>query len=516
MKDLNITLKSKKWITYIIIVIFSVCTSLSLVMNGDDYIWYFLGKDHDLDAWLVPNGRFFSNKITLFLINNVYFRTIFVSATLTFFLILMAKLFDFINITHGTKFFLTLICFIMIPHATYADTVKWISGYTNYVFSMLIVFVYLFFVFKCIFDGYKPKKITSVFFLLLSFIGGLCIEHITIYNVIISVIMLILALKINQKCVLHAAFFLVGAFSSCFVMFYNPIYSDIYSDSDKFGIRFFIFDMSDIMQNAFSKVVLYYTKSFWLIPIIITLSFSIIYLKSDLTDRKYKYLKPCIFICWLYSSYAIFTNCVSNLRDITPAMKIIALETAFSFIYVVSIAYLIYVFLDKKRQIRSYIYLISSFVVTAAFIFVSPVTSRCFFSNYMFWILLCGEILTASFKYVPSDYYHKGRIFVFAFTVMSSCLVLTACLTNKYIDTLRYNYIKEQLQNEKSRSLNFILLPYTEYDNDDLKNIFENNIDTGIDYEEYILKYHNIDPVKVKDRHVVLCSPNDYYIENDE
>ena len=485
-------------------------------MQGDDYIWFFSGKDHVLDECLVPNGRYFSNIIISYLINNVYFRTVFVSISLSLFLILLANLFDFRNFTAYSKYSLTLICFIMIPTSTYAETVNWISGYTNYVFSMLIVFVYLLFIFKCIFDGYKPHRITAILFLVLSFIGGLCVEHITLYNVGISVVMLVLTLKMNQKCCLHVAFFLLGAVASCLLMFFNQNYSNIYNEGDQIGTRFFILDMSDMMQNAFSNVALHYTKSFWFITIIVALSFSFIYLKTNLADTKYKYLKPCIMICWFYSSYSIFTNCVSNIHDFTPALKVTALETSFSFIYVVAIAYLIYAFLDKKSQIRSYIYLISSFVVTASFIILSPVTSRCFLANYLFWILLCGEIITASFKYIPSDYYHKASLFVFAFTVMCSCLVLTVCLTNKYIDTLRYDYIKEQLKNEKSRSINIILLPYDEYNNDDLKKCFENNIFHEDNYEKYILEYHNINPDMVKDKLVVLCSPYDYYIEKDE
>ena len=117
-------------------------------------------------------------------------------------------------------------------------------------------------------------------------------------------------------------------------------------------------------------------------------------------------------------------------------MRSVAIETAFTFIYVVAIAYLIYVFLDKNGRIRSYIYLLSTLIVTAPFLIVSPVTARCFFANKIFWMLLGGEILSTAFVTVNRKYKEKFNGMAFAVAFCSVFLVINACLTNKYVDVL--------------------------------------------------------------------------------
>ncbi len=64
MNHFNFIFKNKQWIPFILIFIFSIGVSLALFMQGDDYIWFFSGKDHVLDECLVPNCRYFSNIIT--------------------------------------------------------------------------------------------------------------------------------------------------------------------------------------------------------------------------------------------------------------------------------------------------------------------------------------------------------------------------------------------------------------------------------------------------------------------
>ena len=328
---------NKAFYPILLIVVFSVLSAFSLFMNGDDYFWYYIFENKELEAWVVANGRLFSNKITYWLVRSFAFRTIFVWISFAAFLILLGKLFDFKNVLGRYKYYLVLLFFVFIPHSTYAETVNWISGYTNYVFSMLCIFIYLSFVFKCFFKGYSPKIYSSFAFLILALIGGLCVEHVTIYNLFLAVAVLFIAFKLNKKCILHAVFFLVGTVVSCLIMFGNNNYSEIKTE-DSIGMRAYVFSYSDIMHNAFTYVVKHYTKDFWIISIILTLSFTFFYIKSDFNEKKPKYLNVCMAICWLYSAYSIFTMCISDFRAITPAMRVVALETAFSFIYVVAIA----------------------------------------------------------------------------------------------------------------------------------------------------------------------------------
>ena len=504
-----------KFLPYIFIAVFSVIMSLSNYMNGDDYLWYYSFDDPALEEWRAPNGRLFSNQVTMWLVRSWFFRAVFIAVTLAAFLILLGKLFDFEKKIGSAAYYIPLMLFIMIPSATYCETVRWISAYTNYVVSVLFLLVYLLFMFCCLFREHKPKPFTAVLFLPLALGAGLCVEHMTIYNIVLALAMVILVIKLKKKGIPHALAYLAGAAVSCFLMFGNSMYSEIYSESDSVGNRYFELGFANIMQNAYSYVVMHYTKDFWLLSAVLTAALTVLYFRSRYRDKKYKYLNVCMTICWLYSSYSVFNMCFGSLRANTPAMRIVALETAFSFVYVVAIAYLINVFLENNARIRAYIYLVSTFLVTAPFLVISPVTARCFFANYMFWILLCGELLCAALK---RAFKFKADIVIrtsFVLAFASAFIISFECISNKYYDVLRFSYIREQMADEKSRSLNLMLLPYTEYSHDDLKDGIEEGGQAigNIGYSDYILRYHGIDVEKARKRTSSHMTPYDYYIE---
>ena len=518
MKEFKIPFFKKEWLPYFFIIIFSLCSSLAMFLVGDDYLWYYSVEDSNLKTWQNANGRLFSNQVTILLVRNLAFRIVFVTLTLTLLLIVLGKLFDFANVTKKIKYFIGLTFLIFIPHVTYGETVNWISGFTNYVFSMLIVFIYILFIFRCLFNEHQPKFYTAIVIFFLSILGGMCVEHVTIYNAFLSIAMIIFSVKKNKKCIPHTIAFFVGTLISCFMMFGSGVYSDIYSNGDKIGNRYFEIGFSNILQNAYSYIVVNYTKSYWFMSIMLTLSFTLLYVKKNFSDNKPKYLTVCMAICWLYAIYSFFTMCVSNLRVFTPEMRISALETSFTFIYIVSIAYLINVFLEKDSRIRSYIYLISTALLTGPFLFISPASARCFLANYLFWIILCGEVLSTALKMIDVKYRIKLKGIALAFSFGSAFLIMNACLTNKYINELRFDYIKEQLAEPNNRKIDLLQIPYTEFNNDDLKNGLINS-SYGIadfSYTNYILRYYGIEPDPETEYVEMSVSAYNYYINKIE
>lgn len=173
------------------------------------------------------------------------------------------------------------------------------------------------------------------------------------------------------------------------------------------------------------------------------------------------------------------------------SMTVRALETAFAFIYVVAIAYNIWVYFDVRTRFRAYLYLLSTLLVSGPFLFVSPVTARCFFVNYMFWILLCGEIFFSAAEYIKIEMAEKF------FTAMSACavaLMMNIGISNKYCDVIRFNYIKEQVDSN-AKIIQCIKLPYEEYVHDDLclDYFFDGILDHEQSYGKYTFMYHGIE-----------------------
>lgn len=503
-----------QWLPYVLLCVFAVCSALALFMNGDDYLWYYSAEDEALASWRTPNGRFFSNLMTIWLVRSIPFRTVFIAVTFALFLIVMARLFDHQMVMKGAGCYMTLLLLIFIPHATYAETINWISGYTNYVFSMLLLFVYLMFMFRCICGDFVPKAYSALLFIPLALAGGLCVEHVTIYNVILGAAMIVLVIKLKKKCLPHAAAFLLGAVAACVIMFSSSIYSSIYSEGDTVGNRYFEVGFANIMQNAYSFVVMHYTKDFWAVPLAVTAAFTWLYIKKDTGEKKPKYLRACMAICWLYAAYAVYTMCHADLRPNTPAMKIVALETAFSFLYAVAVAYLINVYLDKNGKIRAYIYLVSTFLLTAPFLVISPATARCYFANYMFWILLSGEVISCAVKSTDIKKLKPLRGALSAAALAAAFLLTFMCFSNKYYDSLRFDYIKEQLTEKGNKKVALILLPYMELNHDDLTDgLYSGEKGVGeFYYADYILKYHDIDPDDVEGLVETKASPYDYHI----
>ena len=509
--------ENKAFFPILLIVIFSIISAFSLFMIGDDYLWYYSVEESKLEGWSAPNGRLFSNWITIGLVRSTSFRIIFVTVTLFLFIYFIGKLIDFQKAAFNLKYYFGLILLIMIPSATYRETIHWISGFPNYVFSMVIILFYLLFIFKCCFDNYIPPKPIAIFFLLIGLVGGLCVEHITIYNVVLSIALFIIVLKRKKNCILHSFFFMLGTMIACFLMFNNGVYSGIFSGTDIVGGRSLKLDFFDIMQSAFSYVAVHYSKDYWIASVIISVCFTLLLFGKFNGINKPKYLKLTLTVCWLYSGYSVFTSCFSNFRPLNAAMRIVAIETAFSFIYIVSIVYLINVFLDKNGRMRSYIYIISSLLVTLPFILVSPVTPRCFFANYVFWMLLCGEMFFSVINMKKPERVLSlldravGTVsiaFVFAMSLVS--------LTNRCFDDVRYRYIREQLESGE-KSIKIILLPYSEYSLDDLDNgLFTNREHVGNYYfSEYSILYHDIEPSKDKEYIEIPISTYDYYMEKE-
>ena len=104
-----------KWFPFILIGVFAVITAFTVYMNGDDYLWYYSVEDSALDVWRTPNGRLFSNQMTIWLVRSYWFRTLFIAATLAAFLILLGKLTDFEKKLGSARYYIALFLLVTIP-----------------------------------------------------------------------------------------------------------------------------------------------------------------------------------------------------------------------------------------------------------------------------------------------------------------------------------------------------------------------------------------------------------------
>ena len=498
----------------ILIAGFALVSALCLFFICDDFIWYFVKDVDALKTYQVPNGRYFSNFITYIIVRSSLIRTLFYSITLTLLIVSLSKIIDFEKKLRNLKYITAFTLFLLIPKEMYSEVLNWISGYTNYAFVFLLTSFYMIFSFKVAFTDYTPHKFTILFLLPLSFLGGLCVEHVTIYNLIYSIAIIFIIYKLRKRLFIHNFTYLFGTIAAAVVMFSNDAYSSIAIDGDNIGNRGFEFSITDIYMQTYRFVITHYAREFWSIHFLIGISFLFIYYKLDISNKnslKHKYAIPCFVTIFSYAVYSLFTSCFETFKPLNMSMKIRAIETAFAFVYVISLAYLIIVLLNKNVAIRCIIYLFSTLIVSMPFVIVSPVTARCFFVDYMFWILLSGEIFAVAFE--CSDFL-KSKIFTSVCTAIPIILGMSICgidISNKYYNTLRFKYIEEQIDNNV-KNVEFISLPYDSYTNDDLSdiNIFEPVLDNDNSYGMYIFMYYDINLPDLNDFQYMLITCQDY------
>lgn len=221
-----------------------------------------------------------------------------------------------------------------------------------------------------------------------------------------------------------------------------------------------------------------------------------------------------MFICIGFTAYSIVVSCFSSIESFSGSMKIRGIETAFTFTYLISITYLVVKLIDRDKMIRCIMYLVSTLVTSLPFIIVSPITARCMFVNYMFWIILGGELFVCAVEYLSfiNPTILKDVLFVSA---LVPCVIISGFnICNYYYDNLRYDYMKQQISEGKT-NISVISLPYISYSFDDIdvNEMFE----TDDVYKQYIFRYHDIECLCDEKYTFVSVTPNDYNLlmEND-
>lgn len=502
MEKISLLKNKKAFIPIILIICFSVISSLCLIMQGDDFLWYYVYDIEDLSSFQNPNGRYLTNKITYLMVRYPIARYIVYSLVSSMIIILSSHLMDFEKKSDILKYALFFSLFLTFPTKIYVNVMNWISGFTNYGISMIFTLAYMFFSFKIIFcKEYLPGKLWLIFAPVLGFAGALCIEHMSIYNIIFGIASIIIIYKLRKRVFASNILYLISSVIGFIVMFAGLNFNEIFQEnSDSVGIRTVEFNINDIFMQIYLRIIPYYSKQFFIIHILIAICFLYLYYKTDknkwnLTVKRYS--KICMIIIMAYSCYSLFVNCFSDLVVFDWSMKIRAIETAFAFIYFIALIYICVILLERNRCIRFLIYLVSTVVSVLPFLLVNPVSARCFFADGIFWILASSEVFFACYE--KFEFFRSTEIKKI-FCVLSVIFGVFTCninISNKYWNTFRMNYIKEQVDN-KSNIVKIVNLPYDDYvcwlDLDkNQKIIFDKSFNQNLGYTDLLFRYYGID-----------------------
>ena len=506
---------------YIIFAVFFIIKGCCLILTGDDIWWGGLPSLSFLFKHSNPNGRYFTNIITFLSTHSSVFRTISYAITFVGFALLISFVLGKFYKFKWLDAFLFIPFLFIIKSDLNCQVVNWVSGYTNYVIS-LVLFLIFYFYSMPLFKKEMPKGgIIKVFiFLIIGFLGALCVEHITIYNTIFAIFIIILSIIYLKKVSFVTIAYFIGTVSGAALMFFNSNYKDISSDADKIGTRAFEFKVSDVMTKLYLEIIRQYASMFFILHFLIVCSILYMYYKKfGNTEKKPKYAKYCIPVLIAYSVYSFFTVQFESLAIMDTAFKSRAIETALVFIYLLSIIYMLYNLLEGAKLINALVLLISTLLVTGPFIFINPINSRCFFADYVFWYLFTFSLVIEA---VYISKISENSIFKSLAISFASCIVIWCSyidIANKYVDVIRIEYIKEQSETDQ-KYINFIKLPYRTYTFDTASCLEKDDYDIYYingKYYQYVTAYyiyHGIAP-ETFDRMTIAIDMYDYNLSKE-
>ncbi|GEM_PF-720660 len=491
--------KNIKWYIIGIYVLFVAVQTSCLQYIGDDYWWLQLSSVWEVWTESSPNGRYFTNMITYFMMKFPVLRwCIYFSGVLLLFY-LAAWILRKNTLCDWKAYAVSSIAMLFLPFQIMTNTINWISGFPNYILSACLVLLYLCFC-QPLFSGKELPawKGSSIGLLVLGFLSTLCVENITIYVLVLAVFVIAFSIIRLKKVHIGAVAYLIGAVAGTILMFSDKNYhSVIVEANDNKGYRFVEISMIDIIMKIYNQIILDYVKPFYLWHLLLAFCLLKLYLKKYLNAPTPKYAAPCMGVVLIFANYSLFTQNVTDFNVTTLNYLIRAIETAFTFIYLICLVYLFYQLLPKETFAKSMFFLVSHLITIAPFLLVNPVTGRCFFAEYLFWVLMTGTVASA----VPESEFSKEQMKKILVTagVFFSCIVFAFMhISNKYCDIIRIRYLKEQLKTNKPITF-LVNLPYPQLTMDliSLVEYTEKNLmlrGEKVSYADLFMKCYDLPP----------------------
>jgi len=515
----------------IIFALYSAILAFCNILGGDDIIWTLEESKNDVFGKTSVNGRYLTNFITFYAVRSFLLRT---AVAFVFVFLLHQLLLRVIDTEKGVPGWaaaISALAILTVPPSMFTQTINWISGVTNYVISAVFLLSYLLYC-KPLFHGKSPdrKGFVNVIPLFIGFLGALCVENVTIYSLLLGIFVIIYSRKVYKKIGLGNILYLVGAAAGSAVMFSNHTYSSLFGgSSDDIGFRKVEFTFSDISHQIYEDVLAFYCVPFWIIHVVISVSFLIMYSDKfgDERGEPPKYTIPSLVVCILYTGYSFFTNMIGGFAVWNISLTIRAIETAFTFIYILALLYLGWVLCSRQQFTRFCLCIVSTAILSAPFAVVNPVTERCFFTDFVFWALAAGELSCGAAEKHRFDSRYAVRLASTAIVGYIAFSTAYMCAWNKYTDVMRFRYLKEQVEEGKS-TIEFIRLPYPYYAPRDELVAYKTALDEKMRSSAYktdetiadislrigdeLLASHDID-VDIDSKSIVLISLYDYSLK---
>lgn len=430
--------KRKNIIYSVLLLSLLIILGFLFIYTGDDWAW---GSEIGLNRlntfFKNYNNRYLGNLTVLLLTRSNYLKGLVIGFVLFGIINLLSK------ITNKKRIDLYLISTILIlntPKLIFREAISWTAGFSNYAtstFLMLIFFYYIKDIQEKRIDNHLSIKTFLLFILGLS--SSLFIENFTIYNLLLSIFILIFHKfkykELNKNLISHT----IGSTTGSLLMFLNLSSSTSGQREVASTIKDLILKICNNYFGIIYEELIYHNL---IINILL-----IIFIYLLMKKVKIKKLQKIFFYFSLsyiiYSLINILYPTWNILIDYTPHF-----EGLYTGIYIITTTYLLITLIkDKLLKERIIFYITSIIILTLPLLIVSPIGSRLFFITYVLFILIILELYNFIYK---ENIINKKTFKILVLIIAISFIHLFSINITTYIENrIRLNKIENDIKENK-------------------------------------------------------------------
>lgn len=384
-------IKNRKAGRYVLtFLILTVLCSL-LPYSLDDWAWGSSVGINRLNTWFEGySGRYVGNLIVLALTRSVLLRAVIMAGVFTMMVWILTK------IASGKKdlFAFTCLLLLLTPREIFRQAVVWTSGFANYTISIFFTLIYVNEI-RALLDGKKETKNRiprGIFLFILGAVSAPVMEHLAIYNLVLAMAVLIYDFVTTRKVWFHHAAYLLGTLCGTIYMFSNSAYHNVMKGTDGYrsisGSQGILYKL---VSSWFSTIYTDFLMSHGALNLLLAALCIFLFFQAKKPQKFEKLFRFCLSVITLYGIYSAFSSIAFDRADKRPELLI--LEGLFSILYFIMLTVYILWIGIAFGCIEKLAFLMGSLMmVTAPLLAVNPVTSRCLFAPYCFWILLALQL----------------------------------------------------------------------------------------------------------------------------
>ena len=418
--------KQKKIARYLIVFALLVVLCWMFPYTGDDWAWgSSMGIDRLNSLFEGYNGRYAGNLLVICLTRSNVLKSLVMAGCIT------GTIFCMEYFVEGeTTFYLSVLVLLAMPRYLVRQSIVWTSGFTNYEVSIFLTLICLCILKRNYAAGDKGQQAKwAIIVFIVATISTLFVEHVTLYNVAISIILLFAYLLKMHKRNAVLISYVIGSLAGCALMFSNSAYRNIAEGSDTYRQMVGSGVIGQAIKNYFKVIYkeAYFNNIALNFMLLTVCLIALITCLPDFMSRLEKaiggFCAIIMVVFWVYSVYSrIVYGYEYQYGEITKHTVAEGILTAINVL-----ATIILVLLISYRRgtfIKTGFWVLSAILVTGPIFFVNPIGSRCFFASYIFLVNLTCQLI----KDLPT----KANVIMNSHKVLGLFLIISVVFLGRY------------------------------------------------------------------------------------